>query len=151
MTPAQLLALKGEILGDPLRLGYGAHLPDSPGLVVDLLNAQTQSMIGPLRSTTAKAWAAAGPYANIVDASLNPTHACRASCLVIRDSFSCGDPIHVEDPQLQAMLAAWRSTGICTQEQVDDLYARAQQPASRAQVLGWPTIEIGDLVAAGVI
>jgi hypothetical protein len=151
MTPAQLLALKGEILGDPLGLGYGAHLPDSPGLVVDLLNALTQSMVGPLRSTTAKAWAAAGPYANIVDASMDTMHPCRASCLVIRDSFSCGDPIHVEDPQLQAMLAAWKATGICTQAQVEDLYARAMMPASRAQVLGWPTIEMRDLVAAGVI
>jgi hypothetical protein len=151
MTPAQLIALKGEITGDPLRLGYGAHLPDSPGLVVDMLNAQTQSMIGPLRSTTAKAWAAPGPYANIVDASNNPSHPCRASCLVVRDSFACGDMIHVEDPELQQMLGAWVATAICTQAEVDDLYRRAQQPASRAQVLGLPTIDIRDLVAAGVI
>jgi hypothetical protein len=151
MTPAQLIALKSEIAGDPLGLGYAAHLPASPGLVVDLLNAATQSMLGPLRSTTAKAWAAAGPYAAIVDASTNVTHPCRASCLVIRDSFACGDPIHVEDPELQGMLNAWVTAKICTQAQVDTLYARAMQPASRAQVLGWPTIEIRDLVAAGVI
>lgn len=151
MTPDQLARLAAEVRNDPVGRGYGAHLPDSPGAVVDLLTALGDFMVGPLRSTTAKAWAATGPYAAIVDASNNVSHPCRASCLVIRDSFSCGDPIHIESSDLQQMLAAWVVSGICTQGQVDDLYERAKQPASRAQVLGLPPITVHDLINAGVV
>jgi hypothetical protein len=151
MTPAQLLALKGEILGDPLGLGYAAHLPDSPGLVVDLLNAPTQSMIKAIKSTTAQAWAATGPYSNIVDASEDKANPCRASCLMLRDTFASAVDIHMEMADVQQMFAAWVAVGICTQVQADALYARAVQPASRAEVLGFPNIDIRDLVAAGVI
>jgi hypothetical protein len=147
----QLAILRNEVINDPKGRDYVAHLPDSPGLVADMLNAMSDSMVGPLRSTTAKAWAATGPYAAIVDASNNAAHPCRASCLVIRDSFSCGDPIHLESPDLQQMLAAWVAAGICTQVQVEDLYGRAMQPASRAQVLGLPAVTVYDLIDAGVV
>jgi hypothetical protein len=71
-----------------------------------------------------------------VDASNDANSPCRASCLVIRDSFACGDEIHVEDPRLQGMLASWVAEGIATDAEVANLYELAQVPASRADILG---------------
>jgi hypothetical protein len=151
MTPSELARLRDEVLTDPKNLGYADHLPDSPGIVVDLLTkVHTDSLLGPLRSTTAKMWAATGPYARIYDASLQLDHPCRASCLVIRESFACGDPIHVEDVRLQALLTAWINAGIATQAEVDALYGLADTPATRADMLGFNKIEVGDLIDAGV-
>lgn len=152
MTPDQLVALKQEIDTDPKGLGYAAHIPNAPGTVVDLLNnTSTDTILGPLRTTTAKAWAAEGPMAKIVDTSADTTHACRASCLVIRESFACGDPIHIEDPRLQNMLASWVTYGVATQAEVDALYQLATVPASRSEKLGLGPVTIYDLIAAGVV
>jgi hypothetical protein len=136
MTPEQLAILASELKNDPAGLGYAAHLPDDPTRVVELMTAQITTITGPLRSTTAKAWAAAGPYARIYDASLDASHPCRASCLVIRESFSCGDLIHLEDPRLQAMFAKWAENNIITDAEYAELYELAKVPASRVDVLG---------------
>ena len=148
MTPAQQSALRAELTNDPKRRGYGAHLPGDPARVIELLMASTETMLGPLRSTTAKAWAARGPYARIVDASNDTEHACRASCLVIRESFACGDMIHVEEADLQDMLSAWITHGVATQAEVDALYALAMQPASRGEVIGVPAPSARDIIDA---
>jgi len=131
-----MTTLSDELRDDPKGLGYAQFMPDAPGKVVELLNEQTQSMLKAIRSTTAQAWAATGPYANIVDASQDKAHPCRASCLMLRDTLASGVDIHMESPDVQEIFAAWVACGICTQEQADVLYARAMQPASRAEVLG---------------
>jgi len=131
-----MTTLSDELHTDPAGLGYAKFLPAAPGSVVELLNAPTQSMVKAIKSTTAQAWAATGPYANIVDASEEKTHPCRASCLILRDTLASGVDIHMEMPDVQSMFKAWIAAGICTQVQADALYARAMQPASRAEVLG---------------
>ncbi|WP_371767496.1 hypothetical protein [Massilia sp.] len=148
MSPEQQEVLRAELTQDPEGHGYATHLPDDPARVVDLLTQMRTTMTGALRSTTAKAWAAAGPYARIVDASNDADSPCRASCLVIRDSFACGDPIHLEDPRLEAMLAGWVACGIATEAEFADLYELAQVPASRADVLGIPAPTARDIVDA---
>lgn len=148
MTPEQKAVLRAELTNDPVGRGYGAHLPDDPARVVELISEAITTITGPLRTTTAKAWAAKGPYAKIVDASINPEHPCRSACLVIRDSFACGDPIHIEDPSLQLMLQTWVEHGIATQPEVDALYALAQVPASRADKLGIPQPTARDIIDA---
>lgn len=142
------MTLHDELTTDPTSKGYAAHLPDSPGIVADMLNAQTETMVKAIRSTTAQAWAASGPYARIVDASNDTTHACRASCLVLRETLASGVDIHVERSDVQQMLSAWVSTGVCTQAEHDDLIARATQPASRMEVLGLPPATVHDVIGA---
>lgn len=151
MTPSQLTALAAEVAGDPTSKGYALLLPASPGSVVDKLNTPTETMVKMIRSTTAQAWAATGPYSAIVDASNNVNHACRASCLVLRDTFASGVDIHLERSDMRGMLDAWVATGICTADQRADLLTRATQPASRAEVLGLPVVVEADLRAAGVV
>lgn len=142
------MSLRDEIQNDPQGLGYAAWLPDSPGTVADLINAPTQTMVKAISSAEAQAWAAAGPYAAVVDASNNTQHPCRASCLVVRQTFAAAVDIHLERPEIQQMLAAWVSTGICTAAQRDDLLARATQPASRAEVLSLGAVTINDIIGA---
>lgn len=148
MTPAQQASLRAELTQDPEGRGYGAHLPDDPARVVELIAEPIATKTGPLRSTTAKAWAAEGPYARIFDASMDLNSPCRASCLVIRESFACGDLIHLEDARLQGMLALWIQHGVATQQEVDALYALAQTPASRADILGIPAPNARDIIDA---
>jgi hypothetical protein len=142
--------LSDELRDDPKGIGYKAHMPQSPGIVVDLLNAPTQSMVKPIESTTAQAWAASGPYAAIVDAGANTDHPCRASCLMLRDTIISRVPISMDAADVQEMFAAWVQTGVITQAQHDDLYTRATQPASRAEVLGLGFVTMDDLINAGV-
>lgn len=151
MTPSQLTALAAEIAADPAAKGYALLLPTSPGAVVDKLNAPTETMVKAIHSTTAQAWAATGPYSAIVDASNNVNHPCRASCLVIRDTFASGVQIHLERSDMRGMLDAWVTFDVCTAAQRDDLLSRATQPASRAEVLGLPVVAEADLRAAGVV
>jgi hypothetical protein len=148
MSPDQQAALRNELTTDPASRGYAPHLPGDPARAVELITEAVTTMTGPLRTTTAKAWAAKGPYAKIVDASNDPAHPCRAACLVIRDSFACGDPIHIEDPDLQLMLGMWIEHEVATQGEVDALYALAQVPASRADILGIPAPTARDIIDA---
>jgi hypothetical protein len=150
MTPDQLQTLSSEVTADPLTLGYQSHLPSSPGLVVQLLNTPMHMKIKSVTTSAAKTWAASGPYAAIVDAANMAGHPARASALVVRDAFASGDPIHMEDPNIQALFANWITANVITQEQHDALIAMAMQPASRAEVLGLPFVTEQDLIAAGV-
>lgn len=136
LTADQQAALRTELSADPKARGYAVYKPDAPGMVLHLLNEQSDSMTKAIRSSTAQAWAAAGPYAAIVDASNNATNPCRASCLMLRDTLVSGVDIHLELPDVQSMFSAWVSAGVITQAQHDALYAKADQPASRAEVLG---------------
>lgn len=146
-----LTALKAEITADPVSLGYAAFLPDSPGHVADLLNALTQTMIQDVSAAVGLTWAAAGPYADIVDAANNTASPVRASCLAVRDGLLAGQSMVLSNPQMAAMFTDWITAGVITQAQHDALIVLATKPASRAQVLGFGTVAEADLRSAGVI
>lgn len=150
MTPDQLTTLHVEVVSDPLGLGYSALLPNSPGRVVDLLNAPTQSMLQAISASVAMEWAAAGAYASIVAASNNSASPVQSSCLVVRDVLAANLPLNMADPVLQGLFAAWVTAGVITQTQHDQLMTIATLPASRAQVLGLPTVSEAYLIAAGI-
>jgi len=148
MTPAQQSALVDELRVDPAVRGYSQYMPDAPGMVLQLLNEQSDSMVKAIKSSTGQAWAAAGPYANIVDAGNDPAHPCRPSCLMLRDTLVSGVDIHVESGDVQYMLAAWVATNVITQLQLDDLFSRAKQPASRVEVLNLGAVTEEDVRSA---
>ena len=150
MTPAQLSALKSEIQADPLVQGYAAFMPGDPEHVAGLLNALQFTAIKSITAATALTWAAQGPYSAIVDASNNVAHPCRASCLVVRDTLTAGLDVHMENPALQQMFAAWKNVApaIITQAQYDALISTATQPASRAEKLGFGSVTARNVVDA---
>jgi len=137
--------LRNEVQNDPTSKGYMTFWPDSPGMIVEMLNAPTEFMVKAIKTTTAQAWAATGPYAGIVDAANDVNHPCRASCLVVRETLSSGVDIHLERVDVQQMLLAWVATGVCSEAQRQDLLNRALQPASRMEVLGLPPASEADL------
>ena len=148
MTPDQQTALRSELQGDPKARGYAQFIPDAPGMVVQLLNEPVDTMVKAIKSTTAQAWAAAGPYASIVDAGNDLTHPCRSSCLMLRDTLVSGVHIDIPADDVQSMLAAWVATNVITQAHSDDLHARATAPASRAEVLGLGVVTENDVRTA---
>ena len=145
MTSAEELLLSKELREDPKGKGYSNYVPNAPGMVVQLLNELSESKIKHIKSTTAQAWAASGPYSNIVDAGSNLQHPCRASCLMLRDTLVSGVDIHVDRSDVQYMLSMWVATNVITKAQADDLYARSYQPASRLEVLGISRINDDDV------
>ena len=142
------IALRAEIDNDPESLGYASHLPDSPGAVVDLLNANSTTMVKAIKSSTAMMWAAGGAYSTIVDASNNVNHPARASCLVVREAFTSGQDIHLELQPMRDMLNGWVATSVITQAQHNALIALATQPASRAEKIGLGCVTEADLRTA---
>jgi hypothetical protein len=139
-------ALKAEIEADPLVKGYADHLLDSPGLVVDLLNAQTETMVK-LRMVTARtllAECAAGP------AILDKLEAAGASNSAVKWAvrFLGNDGgLDVGHPMTQKMID--QLTGpVLTAEEGATLKALAKQPASRAEVLGLGSVSLIDVMRA---
>jgi hypothetical protein len=148
LTQTQIGALAQELRNDPAGKGYAAHLPESPGTVLQMMTALTESAVQVIRSTTAQAWAATGPYAKIVDAAADPAHPVRASCLLIRETLASGVDIHMGRADVAAMVTAWVNAGVITAAQRDDLFGRATQPASRAFILGLDGLTIEDIISA---
>ena len=143
-----LINLRSEIDNDPAQYGYAAHLPDSPGAVVDLLNDQSTTIVKSIKASTAMMWAAGGAYSTIVDASNDVNHPARASCLVVREAFASGQDIHLGLQSMRDMLTAWVATSVITQSQHDVLIALATQPASRAEEIGLDRVTEQDLRTA---
>lgn len=152
MTPAQLSALADEVRNDPQAIGYAAHLPGSPGAIVDLINARTQSMLQPMTASRALVWAAKSrSYAKIVDTGNDTASPYRDSCLAFRDNIFGGLPVDLSDADVQAEFSAWETGDIITADAHALAISYATQPASRADVLGLPPATVENLYEAGVI
>lgn len=143
-------ALAAEIADDPLGLGYAQHLPDCPGIVVDLLNARTQSAPQPRMVTARGILADVAGGAQILDKL-------EAMAPVVPEvrwamKFMVGDQgIDIGHPRTRALIDALAQQGALTRGEADDLLALAVQPCSRADLIGRGTVTEADLRAAGVI
>lgn len=134
--------LSDEITNDPLAKGYAALLPDSPGRVVDILNAKTETKLSLVNRTEFTIWAVqTGMLAVIEDESQDKTSALRSSALAMRYVLlGASSGIDFSNPANEQTLTAWVSLGKLTTENKDSLLAVATKPASRAEVLGLPVI-----------
>ena len=143
-------ALAAEIADDPMGLGYSQHLPDCPGLVVDLLNARTQPA-PQSRMVTAR-----GILADLPEGAqiLDKLEAIGAAVPEVRWAMKFmvgGEGIDVGHPRTRALINALAQQGALTRGEADDLLDLAVQPCSRADVIGLGTVTEADLRAAGVI
>ena len=141
MTPAQLAALRAEVLNDPAALGY-AGLPS--GTIVHLLTLQNLTAVKAISASVAFSWAALGPYARIVDAAATGSGSpVRAECLVVRDALLAG--LDIDMPNLQPLFTAMVNAGVVTQPEHDALIVLATRPASRLDQIGLPGATEEDL------
>jgi hypothetical protein len=134
--------LSDEIDQDPTGKGYAAFLPDQPGRVVELLNAKTETKLGLVDRTEFTLWTVeTGMLAVIKDESEDKTSALRSSALaMIYVLLGASSGIDFSNPKNVQTLDAWASLGKLSPTNKDSLLAVATKPASRAEVLGLPTI-----------
>jgi hypothetical protein len=136
MTPEQRAALRAELTEDPEKFGYVQFIPDGPGHLVDLLNAQTETMVKS-RFVSARTVLAEMPLTDAatfletleVVAEVNP---------VVKWGmrFLTSDlGIDIGHPNTQMLLDGLATGGAMTQTLADQAKALAMQPASRAEVL----------------
>lgn len=131
-------ALTAELQTDPAGLGYAAWLPESPGYVADLLNAQTSRMTRPRMVTARGIMASYGLGPSAGAAFLDKLEALSASVPAIKWALKflqTDTGIDVGEPATQTMLASLAGVGGITPAEVDSIKAMALQPASRAEIL----------------
>ncbi len=95
-------------------------------------------------------WSASGPFDAIDEGrgfqpadSGNPVQvaqarAIRSACKAAMRIFDLSDPFNISNATNQALLSTFVAVGILSQEEVDALFALAQVPGSRAEVLFGP-------------
>lgn len=144
------MTLADEINNDPTNKGYKNYLPDSPGAVCDLLNAQTETM-------PKERWVTALTILSKCELGVSIIRKLRA--LVSEDAvievawnrLNSETGLNVDDNATQMYLDQLVTNQNLDEEEVVQLKALAVQSASRAEVLGIPPVTIIDLIEAGVV
>jgi hypothetical protein len=142
--------LQAEIQTDPAGKGYAAHLPSAPGIVVDLLNAQTETMAKPRYVTTRTIMAECAASSAIL-AALKAAAAENVEVECAWNFLNKDSGIDIGNERTLVMCDQLAAGGVLTQPQADQLKAMANQSASRAEVLGLGRVTEQDLIAAGVV
>lgn len=141
-----MTTLANEISDDPLGLGYAAHLPDAPGLVVEMLNARTRTAVQSRFVTARGVLAEVDGGAQILDKLDALTGAVREVKWAMK--FLLTDGIDVGHPRTRALLDQLAAGGAITAADAQALKDLALQPASRAEELGLGVITEAGLRAA---
>lgn len=148
------MILAQELHDDPLGLGYAQWLPDAPGQVVALLNAQNYSMAKSLLLSErgvleryADGPVAADAVLGKLETFAQSGHALSGVVKRALKFLAMADGIDVGSPATYAMLDQVQLAGGLTADEVTKLKALALQPASRAEVLGL-TVTEADVVNA---
>ena len=132
MLSAKIAAIKSAIGSDPDLSSY-PNDSDSAFQIALLLNAKTETAVKPLRASTVFAWCGRGPYARIVDASLDENHPCRAACLALRDALRAGMDVHIDLEEISGMVDVLVTAGVFTSDERTTLFGLATKPVSRIE------------------
>lgn len=140
------MSLAEELRTDPAGLGYAAHLPDSPGLVVDMLNALTRTAVKSRFVTARGVLAEVDGGAQILD----KLEALAAGVSEVKWAmkFLLTDGIDVGHPRTRGLLDQLAAAGGLTAADAKALKDLALQPASRAEELGLGFITEADVRVA---
>lgn len=143
-------ALKSEVQTDPLNLGYAQFLPDNPGKVVELLNANTQQLLRSRMVTARAILAECQGGAQILDKLESAATAVTEVKWAVR-FLQQEAGIDVGHPATQSMIGQLVERQILTDAEGAALKAMALRPGSRAEVLALGRVTETDLIEAGVI
>lgn len=135
--------LSQELATDPASLGYASHLPESPGLVVDLLNAPTRTAVKPRFVTARGVLADVDGGAQILDKLDALTGAVSEVKWAMK--FLLTDGIDVGHPRTRGLLDQLEAGGAITSADAKALKDLALQPASRAEELGLGVVTEADV------
>jgi hypothetical protein len=134
--------LSDEITNDPEGKGYAALLPEQPGRVVELLNAYTETKVK-TRLITARGILSDYPGGPVGAATvLDKLEAAAPNVPALKWAwkFITAEGIDIGHAATQGMLDTLATANVLTTTEATNLKALALQPASRAEVLGLPTI-----------
>lgn len=142
--------LSQELAADPLGLGYASHLPDSPGLVVEMLNAPTGPGAGAAAAQQMTKGALLLRIVPILDQLALGVGLDGSVILPQVDrrwtqrfaALQAGDPAIDITPQLVGMLRQAVADHLTTDEYIDAILTRQ---GSRAEVLGLGVITEADV------
>jgi hypothetical protein len=140
------MSLQAELTTDPLSRGYQQYIPDSPGMLVDMMNAKTYSMPKERFVSARGILAAYGADGAVILDKLE-TAANSNSVIKWAMRFVIGDGIDVGHPTTRTMLDSMVGT-VLTQTECDLLKNLAVQPASRAEVLNLNFVTEADVRTA---
>jgi hypothetical protein len=127
--------LAEELRTDPSGLSYAKHLPDAPGLVVDLLNARTTTMAKE-RWVTGLTILSECPLGASIIRKLKAASLQDAVVEVAWHRLLGATGLNVNDNATLATLNEMASADVLAVDEVNQLKAMAIQPASRAEILG---------------
>lgn len=139
--------LRDELQADPLALGYAPYIPDAPGMLVELLHARNFSA-PKTRMVSARTVLAEVQGGELI---LDKLEALGESIPAVKWAmrFMVGEEgIDIGHPVTRGLLDQLAAGGALEQSEADALKAMANQPASRAEVLGLHRITEADVRAA---
>lgn len=147
--------LADELANDPMGLGYAQWLPASPGMVVQLINAPSYTMIKPQMMSERNILAqyfdgpvAADAVLTKLDTFAQTQHALAGVVKRALRFLGTAEGIDLGSPATQSMLTALQQADVLTVTEVEKLKALAMQPASRAEVLGLGVVTEAQVVEA---
>lgn len=134
--------LGDEITNDPTSKGYAGFLPNQPGHVVALLNAQTETKLGLLDKTRLTIWSVETAMRSVIeDESADKLSPLRDSALAILDVLrGASSGIDFANPKNLAVINAWEALGKLSSANKALMLTAGTVQASRAEVLGLPYI-----------
>jgi hypothetical protein len=135
--------LKSEIQTDPTNKGYAQFLPDSPGRVVELLNAQTEQMTKSRFVTARTILAECALGVSILDKLESTTNSISAVKWAVK--FLGQDGVDVGHLATQEMIDNLVLGGVLTTTEATQLKNMAVQQASRSEVLGLGFVHDSDV------
>lgn len=141
-------ALDTEIQTDPVGMGYAQHLPDCPGIVVDLLNTPNRSGI---KSRFINARTVLSELGLEGVAILDAFEAAASQVSAVKwilPFLSTETGVDVGNPVSRQVIDQLASGGLLTTEQAAKVKALALQPMSRAEQLGLAPVQITDVLRA---
>ena len=146
MDESKLKTLLEELTQDPLGRSYAQWIPDSPGLLVELLNTPDRSIVKERFITARTVLAELDNGATILDKLESATGYSAvkwAMKFMQSDSPNAGIDIGA-DKTRQTIIALWHG-GLFTQEECTQILGLAMQQGSRAEELGLGRVEESDI------
>jgi hypothetical protein len=141
------MSLRDELINDPLNRGYAQHIPHSPGVLVDMLNAPTFTAVKPKFITARGVLAAHGVTGAAILDKLEAAASSNAAIKWAMKFVSQDSGIDVGHQNTRALLDAI-VPAVLTQTEANLIKDMAIQPASRAEVLGLGYVTVSDVQAA---
>lgn len=147
----QLQVLRDELTNDPTVKGYATYLADAPGIVVDMINAQTERMAQERWVTGLTILSECSDLGPSIVRKLKAASLQDAVVEIAWHRLLGPTGLNINDAATLANIDGMVQAGTLVEAEAGQLKTLAIQPASRAQLLGLPSVTLYDLIDAGLV